>query len=174
MTNPRTLIATVKQAGVKRLLVVGGAGSPEVAPGVQLVDTPAFPPEYKPESLAGRDFLNVLRGEQELDWTFLSPLVLFVAGQRTGKFRLDTDRLLVGANGESKISFEDFAIALTREAATLPPAVYGRLLTLPGDGVSNRQALPTAWPAGARSRPGVRGCGPTRPRRGGRGWWRGQ
>ena len=115
MTNPQTLIAAVKQAGATRLLVVGGAGSLEVTPGVQLVDTPTFPPEYKPESLARRDFLNVLRGEQELDWTFLSPSVLFVAGQRTGKFRLDTDRLLVGANGESKISFEDFAVALVDE-----------------------------------------------------------
>ncbi len=56
MTNPRTLIAAVKQAGVKRLLVVGGAGSLEVAPGVQLVDTPTFPPEYKAEALGSRDF----------------------------------------------------------------------------------------------------------------------
>ena len=83
MTNPRTLIAAVKQAGVKRLLVVGGAGSLEVAPGVQLVDTPTFPPEYKAEALASRDFLNVLRGERELDWTFLSPSAVFVAGRRT-------------------------------------------------------------------------------------------
>ncbi len=57
----------------------------------------------------------MLRGERELDWTFLSPSALFVAGQRTGKFRLDTDRLLVGVNGESKISFEDFAVALVDE-----------------------------------------------------------
>ena len=116
--EPRILIEAVKRAGVKRLLVVGGAGSLEVAPNVQLVDTPDFPAAYKPEALAGRDFLNVLRGEREIDWTFLSPSALFVPGERTGKFRLGTDRLLVGANGESKISFEDYAIALVDELET--------------------------------------------------------
>ena len=116
--EPRILIEAVKRAGVKRLLVVGGAGSLEVAPNVQLVDTPDFPAAYKPEALAGRDFLNVLRDEREIDWTFLSPSALFVPGERTGKFRLGTDRLLVGANGESKISFEDYAIALVDELET--------------------------------------------------------
>ncbi|HEX7771692.1 MAG TPA: NAD(P)-dependent oxidoreductase [Pyrinomonadaceae bacterium] len=114
----RSLIEALNRAGVKRLIVVGGAGSLEVAPNMQLVDTPDFPDGYKPEALAGRDFLNVLRGERELDWTFLSPSALFVPGKRTGKFRLGTDRLLVGANGESKISFEDYAIALVDELET--------------------------------------------------------
>ena len=113
--NAQSLIRAVKNAGVKRLLVVGGAGSLEVAPDVQLVDTPNFPEAYKPEALAGRDFLDTLRGEREVDWTFLSPSVLFVPGQRTGKFRLGTDRLLVGGNGESRISFEDYAIPLIDE-----------------------------------------------------------
>jgi uncharacterized protein len=116
--EPRSLIEAVNRASVRRLLVVGGAGSLEVAPNMQLVDTPNFPDAYKPEALAGRDFLNVLRGERELDWTFLSPSALFVPGTRTGKFRLGTDRLLVGANGESKISFEDYAIALVDELET--------------------------------------------------------
>ena len=113
--NPQSLIGAVKQAGVKRLLVVGGAGSLEVSPGVQLVDTPDFPEGYKPEALAGRDFLNVLKDERELDWTFLSPSALFVPGERTGKFRLGTDRLLIGSSGESKISMEDYAIAFVDE-----------------------------------------------------------
>ena len=116
--EPRSLIEAVKKAGVKRLLVVGGAGSLEVSPGVQLVDTPDFPEAYKPEALAGRDFLNVLRREWDLDWTFLSPSALFVPGERTGKFRLGTDRLLVGSGGESKISMEDYAIALVDELET--------------------------------------------------------
>ena len=111
----RIFIEAVKSSGVKRLLVVGGAGSLEVAPGVQLVDTADFPESYKPEALAGRDFLNILRRERELDWTFLSPSALFVPGERTGKFRLGTDRLLVGSDGASKISFEDYAIALVDE-----------------------------------------------------------
>lgn len=88
------------------------------AAGVQLVDTPDFPEAYKPEALAGRDFLNVLRGERELDWTFLSPSALFVPGERTGKFRPGTERLLVGAGGESRISMEDYAIALVDELET--------------------------------------------------------
>lgn len=113
--EPVSLIEAVKRASVKRLLVVGGAGSLEVAPDVQLVDTPDFPESYKPEALAARDFLYMLRSEGELDWTFLSPSALFVPGERTGKFRLGTDRLLVGANGESKISMEDYAIALVDE-----------------------------------------------------------
>ncbi len=116
--NPRALLAAVKQAGVPRLLVVGGAGSLEVAPGVPLVDTPDFPAAYKPEALAGRDFLHVLRGERELNWAFLSPSAIFGPGERTGTFRLGTDQLLVGADGESRISMEDFAIALVDELET--------------------------------------------------------
>jgi putative NADH-flavin reductase len=116
--DPKSLIQSVKQSGVKRLLVVGGAGSLEVAPGVQLVDTPDFPEAYKPESLAGREFLNTLRGELDLNWSFLSPSAEFVPGKRTGKFRLGRDRLLVASNGESKISMEDFAIAFVDELET--------------------------------------------------------
>lgn len=116
--NPQSLIGAMKKAGVSRLLVVGGAGSLEASPGVQLVDTPGFPEAYKPEALAGRDFLNALRGESELDWTFLSPSALFVPGERTGKFRLGTERLLVGADGESRISMEDYALALVDELET--------------------------------------------------------
>ena len=114
-TDAHKVIRATKQAGVKRLLVVGGAGSLEVAPGVQLIDTPEFPALYKAEASGGRDFLNVLRAEKELDWTFLSPSAFFAPGERTGKFRLGTNQLLVAENGESKISMEDFAIALVDE-----------------------------------------------------------
>lgn len=113
--RPLALLAGLKQAGVKRLLVVGGAGSLEVAPGVQLVDTPDFPEAYKSEALPGRDFLNLLRGEKELEWTFLCPSANFAPGKRTGTFRLGQDRLLALPNGESKISMEDFAIAMLDE-----------------------------------------------------------
>jgi putative NADH-flavin reductase len=114
-SDPHILLRAVKGAGVERLLVVGGAGSLEVAPGVQFVDDPKFPKEYKGEALAGREFLDVLREEQELDWTFLSPSALFLPGERTGKFQLGTDQLLKDANGQSTISHEDFAIALIDE-----------------------------------------------------------
>ncbi|PZP93274.1 MAG: 3-beta hydroxysteroid dehydrogenase [Variovorax paradoxus] len=110
-----TLVAAAKQAGVPRIAVVGGAGSLEVAPGVALIDTPQFPDAYKAEAGAGRVFLQALRGEKDLDWTFLSPSALFAPGERTGKFRLGGDQLLADAQGNSHISMEDFAIALADE-----------------------------------------------------------
>lgn len=109
------LLALVRASGVKRYLVVGGAGSLEVAPGKLLVDGADFPAIYLDEARAGKNFLDVLRGVNDLDWTFLSPSALFVAGERTGKFRLGADTLLVGADGKSWVSFEDYAIAMLDE-----------------------------------------------------------
>jgi len=117
-TDPHAVISAAKKSGVKRLLVVGGAGSLEVAPGVALIDTPQFPAAYRPEASAGREFLNVLRAETELDWTFLSPSALLSPGERTGKFRLGGDQLLVGADGQSRVSIEDYAVALVDEVET--------------------------------------------------------
>lgn len=114
-SDPALLLRAVKASGVKRYLVVGGAGSLEVAPGVQLVDTPEFPALYKEEASKGRDYLNLLRGETALDWTFLSPSAVIAPGERTGIFRLGGDQLLVGADGQSRISQEDYAIALIDE-----------------------------------------------------------
>jgi putative NADH-flavin reductase len=113
-SDPATLIDAVRAAGVKRYLVVGGAGSLQVAPGQRLIDQPDFPAAYKPEAAAGAAFLDALRQAGDLDWTFLSPSALFVPGERTGKFRLGKDDLLVGAQGSS-ISYEDFAVALADE-----------------------------------------------------------
>ena len=114
-SDPVRLIAAAKESKVGRYLVVGGAGSLEVAPGVRLVTTSGFPVAYKAEAEAGGAFLDLLRAEKELNWTFLSPSALFVAGERTGKFRLGTDQLLTAADGKSSISFEDFAVALADE-----------------------------------------------------------
>ncbi|CAH2602218.1 NAD(P)-dependent oxidoreductase [Rhodovastum atsumiense] len=114
-TEPRILIDAVKAAGVPRYLVVGGAGSLEIAPGRKLVETPDFPAAYKAEALRGAAFLDALRAATELDWTFLSPSALFVPGERTGRFRLGDDALLVDAQGRSSISYEDFAVALVDE-----------------------------------------------------------
>lgn len=114
-TSAAQITAAVKAAGIRRLLVVGGAGSLYVAPGVQLVDTPSFPDAYKAEASAGRDFLNALRTETGLDWSFLSPSALFTPGERTGKFRLGKDELLTAADGKSWISMEDYAIAMLDE-----------------------------------------------------------
>ncbi len=117
-SDPRALIAAVKQAGMVRLLVVGGAGSLEVAAGKALVDTPDFPEAYKLEANAGRAFLDVLRAEKDLDWAFASPSAEFAPGARTGSFRIGGDRLLVDASGKSRISMEDYAIAFVDELET--------------------------------------------------------
>jgi putative NADH-flavin reductase len=109
------VIDSVKAAGVPRLLVVGGAASLRAANQQRLLDTPQFPPEYRAEATAGAVFLDALRAEAELDWTFLSPSALFVEGPRTGKFRLGKDDLLIGEDGRSSISFADFAIAFLDE-----------------------------------------------------------
>lgn len=87
----------------------------EVAPGKALKDTPDFPPAYKPEASAGSEFLSALRREHVLDRTFLSPSAEFAPGERTGAFRLGGDQLLVDDNGKSRISMEDFAIAMVDE-----------------------------------------------------------
>ena len=114
-SDAETLIGAAKDSGVSRYLVVGGAGSLEVAPGVRLVTTPGFPAAYKAEAEKGAAFLDRLRQEKELDWTFLSPSAMIDFGSRTGKFRLGTDQLLVDAEGKSFISFEDFAVAMADE-----------------------------------------------------------
>ena len=113
-SDPNKLIEAVHAAGVGRYLVVGGAGSLEVAPGVKLIETPEFPAIYKAEAAAGGAFLDLLRRETRLDWTFLSPSALFMAGERTGKFRLGGDQLLTNDKGSS-ISFEDYAVAMADE-----------------------------------------------------------
>ncbi|MCW5683137.1 MAG: NAD(P)-dependent oxidoreductase [Pseudolabrys sp.] len=113
-SDPQILIDAVRAAGVKRYLVVGGAGSLEVAPGKLLVDQPDFPEAYKAEATRGGVFLDLLKKVTDIDWTFLSPAAMFVPGTRTGKFRLGKDQLLASAQGSS-ISFEDFAIAMVDE-----------------------------------------------------------
>ncbi|AGE24891.1 NAD(P)-dependent oxidoreductase [Pseudomonas poae] len=112
------VIGPVKQAGVQRLLVVGGAGSLLLPGGGRVIDSAGFPDEYRAEASAGAEFLEALRQEKELDWTFLSPSAEFVETERTGTFRLGQDELLVSAEGRSWISFADYAIALLDEVQT--------------------------------------------------------
>lgn len=111
----RAIIGAVKDADVQRLLVVGGAGSLEVAPGVQLLDTPGFPDIYRPSAEGARQALKLLREEPHLNWTLLSPSAVIAPGERTGKFRLGADQLLSNAQGDSRISVEDYAVAMVDE-----------------------------------------------------------
>ncbi|MGO9418434.1 NAD(P)-dependent oxidoreductase [Roseiarcus sp.] len=114
-SDPALILEAVRESGVKRYFVVGGAGSLEVAPGVRLIDTPQFPTAYKAEASKGAEFLELLRTTTgDLDWTFLSPSAMFAPGERTGKFRIGKDQLLTNDNGSS-ISFEDYAIAAVDE-----------------------------------------------------------
>jgi putative NADH-flavin reductase len=111
----RSIIEAAKKATVMRVLWVGGAGGLEVKPGVRVVDDPDFPAWVKPGSLATIDALEQLRKEPDLDWTFLAPSVEMSSGQRTGRFRLGGEQLLVDAEGHSRISVQDFAVAMLDE-----------------------------------------------------------
>jgi putative NADH-flavin reductase len=109
------VIGPLKQAGVKRLLVVGGAGSLLLPDGTRVIDSAGFPAEYKAEASAGALFLENLRQEKEVDWTFVSPSAEFVEGERSGSFRIGKDDLLVNSEGRSWITFADYAIAMLDE-----------------------------------------------------------
>lgn len=112
----RALIAGLGVSGVKRLVVVGGAGSLEVSPGVALMDAPGFPEAYLSEAIEGRDALAVYRTEaRDLDWTFLSPAAEIGPGERTGTYRTTLDQFLADEQGRSFISYEDYAVALLDE-----------------------------------------------------------
>ncbi|MDD1961549.1 NAD(P)-dependent oxidoreductase [Pseudomonas sp. 39004] len=113
--DAHSIIESVKRAGVRRLLVVGGAGSLLLPSGHRVIDSPDFPEAYKAEASAGVRFLEVLRQEQNLDWTFLSPSAEFVEGERSGHYTLGKDHLLIGAAGKSWITFADYAIAMLDE-----------------------------------------------------------
>lgn len=110
-----SIVAASKQAGVLRLLVVGGAGSLYVAPGLQLIDTPHFPADYKEGAEGARQALAQLREEQELQWTFLSPAALLEPGPRTGQFRIGDEQLLMNGDEPARISVADLAAALLDE-----------------------------------------------------------
>jgi putative NADH-flavin reductase len=114
----RSLLTALRTKPSTRLIVVGGAGSLEVAPGKQLVDTPDFPAAWKPPALAHREALEVYRAaDPNLNWTYVSPAAFIQPGERTGHYRTDTDQLIRDAKGESRISAEDFAVAILDEVA---------------------------------------------------------
>jgi len=118
LQGTRAILDGVKRSGVKRVLVVGGAGSLFVAPGVQLVDTPHFPAEYKQGALAAREALTQIRNETSLDWTFLSPAALLAPGPRTGKFRIGAEELLMDGDKPAGLSVADLAVAIVDEIET--------------------------------------------------------
>lgn len=111
--NAQTLLDNVAKAGVKRLLWVGGAGTLEVAPGVRVIDDPHFPEAWMPEALGQGKALDVFRASKApLEWTYISPAAVIEPGERTGKYRVGGEQLLVDAEGHSRISIADYAVAL--------------------------------------------------------------
>jgi len=119
LQGSRAIERGVEAAGVTRLLVVGGAGSLFVAPGVQLVDTPEFashvPPNVVPGALAARDALAELRTNTRLEWTFLSPPAKLAPGERTGQYRVGGEHLLMDGGEPAGISVADLAVAIADE-----------------------------------------------------------
>ncbi|MFD4559294.1 NAD(P)-dependent oxidoreductase [Streptomyces sp. NPDC058469] len=112
----QALVAGVRAAGVGRLLVVGGAGGLEVAPGQALSDQPGFPEAYLPEAHAHRAVLAYYRTlDDDLDWTYVSPAAEIAPGTRTGRFRVDGDQFMTDDQGRSFISAEDYAVAFVDE-----------------------------------------------------------
>lgn len=121
ISGSQSIQQAVKLAGVKRYIVIGGAGSLYVAEGVQLVDGDKFPAEYKEGALAARDYLNILKEETELDWAFFSPAIEMhrgIATGRTGKYRLGKDSPVFNAEGRSFLSGEDLAVVIADEIET--------------------------------------------------------
>ncbi len=111
-----SLFEALKLGGVRRVILVGGVGSLEASPGVDVVDSDFYPADHKAHTLRNREILRSLkRGEYDLDWTYVSPPLEIRDGTRTGQFRLGEDQLLRDADGNSRISEADFAIAILDE-----------------------------------------------------------
>ncbi|NGM72912.1 NAD(P)-dependent oxidoreductase [Sphingobacterium sp. SGL-16] len=118
LKGSKSIQEATKKAGVKRLIVIGGAGSLQATPEIQIVDTPEFPAEIRPGALAARDYLNILKEETELDWTFFSPALEMhpgTSGVRKGTYRLGTDYPVADENGRSVLSVEDVAVVIADE-----------------------------------------------------------
>lgn len=111
----RSILTAAKESGVTRILVVGGAGSLEVAPGTLLLESDDFPAEYQPTAQGAYTALRWLREEKELDWTMLSPAAEIFPGERTGIFRLGTEHLVQDSQEKSRISTGDYAVAMLDE-----------------------------------------------------------
>lgn len=113
-----SILAATQSADVPRLLVVGGAATLEVAPGQLLLNSAGFPDEYRATAEGAKTALERLRTQQTQQWTMLSPAAEIFPGERTGQFRLSGDLLLSDAEGNSRISVQDYAVAMLDELET--------------------------------------------------------
>jgi uncharacterized protein len=118
LIGSKNIQKAVKEANIKRLIVIGGAGSLFIAPNIQVVDTPDFPKEYHAGASAARDYLNVIKDERELNWAFFSPALEMHPGittGRTGNYRLGLDNPVFNSEGRSTMSVQDLAIVIADE-----------------------------------------------------------
>ncbi len=111
------IVEAAKTAAVPYLLVVGGAGSLYVAPGVQLIDTPDFPKAIYDGAHAARQLLSALQDRRDVNWAMISPPALLgVTGgyseERTGRYRLGQNDLLMAGSAPAGISVADLAVAI--------------------------------------------------------------
>lgn len=114
MKGSKAIEEAVKEAGIKRYIVIGGAGSLYID-GKQIVDSPDFPAQFRDGAKAARDYLTALLSEKDLDWTFVSPALDMFPGERTGKYRLETEHPVFDEKGDSVISVQDLAVAVIDE-----------------------------------------------------------
>lgn len=124
----RAILDAMKRAGVRRILAVGGAGTLEAGPGIRNMDRPEFPKEWEGGAKSTAVIKEILQAEPDIEWTSLSPSHLLVPGERTGVFRLGLDALLVGADGQSRITLGDYAQAMIDELEK--PQHTGRRFTV--------------------------------------------
>jgi len=118
LTGAKNIQEAVKIAGVKRLIVIGGAGSLKLDEVTKVIDSPSFPKEIKPGAQAAADYLELLQAETQLDWEFFSPAIEMhqgTSGVRTGNYRLGLDNPVVGSDGRSVLSVEDLAVVIVDE-----------------------------------------------------------
>ena len=118
LKGAKSIEAATEKAGVKRVIIIGGAGSLYTPDGKQLVDSPEFPEAIKPGAQAARDYLNIIKENTSLDWTFFSPAIEMhqgTAGVRTGQYRTATDTPVFNSDGRSILSVEDVAVVLADE-----------------------------------------------------------
>lgn len=118
LKGAQSIQEAVKKSEVKRYITIGGAGSLFIAPDMQLIDTPEFPPEYKPGASAAREYLNIIKEEKDLDWVFVSPAIEMHQGittGRTGNYRLGLENPVFDNDGRSILSGEDLAVVIADE-----------------------------------------------------------
>ncbi|MBX9848458.1 MAG: NAD(P)H-binding protein [Rhodocyclaceae bacterium] len=118
LQGSEAILAGLRMVGVKRVLVVGGAGSLYLPDGSQLVDSPDFPAEWKPGALAARELLNRIRKDTVLDWTFLSPPVHLEPGAHEGPYRVSEETPIMAGNAPGRITVADLAVAIVDEIET--------------------------------------------------------